>query len=215
MVNKEEIIEEAKDSISVQNISVSGSLCELFIEKIAMKDRFFTKPITTIPALRARFPTVTYLIFPSGSFILGGAVNTDEVQNTLDELVERLEDLGYEPEPEWEVQNMVFSGELPCMIDKDVIEDMENPEPLVLHADKDIPRENKRGKIAYSMNFPGIMVYSEGEKNQTVTLFKSGAFNINGIKEKSAEKGLEMAKKVLEYAVDRLPEEAFKEEDSN
>ncbi|MFW6008374.1 MAG: hypothetical protein ACOCP8_03820 [archaeon] len=216
----DKIVEKSQENLSISNISVSGKLCEkLFIEHIAKEDSFFENPVGDA-SIRANFPdyskenTITYLIYSTGRFILGGARTSEEVEETLNIIKEKIEKISKNPyrdnencysiDPIHKIENIIFSGELPCQIRMESIEENKDRDDIILVDDSSEVDVSLDNKIKHIKTFPGIIIHTPKDQSETVTFFESGKFNISGIKDGKIKNAKKRAKEVVEWSINKL-----------
>lgn len=156
------------DNITVVNIVVSSSLGkDIPLERMAA-----TLPNTEynpeqFPGLVIKFrePGTSALIFSSGNIVCTGANTLDEVDDSLDLIVEAVEKIDVEIEitPEYEVQNIVASGNIGADLNLNVL-------AMQLDNTEYEPEQ-----------FPGL-VYKLDKARATFLLFSNGKIVCTGTK---------------------------------
>jgi len=211
---RNKIIEKTLPSIYLTNIAISGTLGRtVILERVSEKSKLLRGLCLTpflcgklvqdpqtgkwISAHQARekgFPVrgPTYLVFASGKYICAGIKDLGMVHDTLKEIQKDLKRCGYNTKPTWKVQNVNFTGHIPCEINLSI---------FVGGKVRDIDYDPEV--------YPGAIYRLPGKKAITVTFYHSGRFIVAGIQRQNVDDAHKEARKVVKTFIESIPTKAF------
>ncbi len=181
----------SKDSLKVQNIVATASLCkEVSLTKLAR-----TQPNTeynpdTFPGLvlRIKKPKSAVLVFSSGNLVCTGTKNLSQVKDVIQQVIKQLRKIGVNVtiKPKVEVQNIVASGSINIALNLNTLSlELENTEYE--------PEQ-----------FPG-MVYKLDDPTATFLLFSNGKLVCTGTKNlKQLDESMIQLNRNVRAAIKRL-----------
>lgn len=215
LYRKQDLIRLAAESLTITNISISGTLQKkIILEKIPTKSKLLKRPYW-FPAVKGKFiqdaktgrwvdiakvegaprKGPSYLIFSSGCFIGAGIKNLDMAKDIIAEIKNDLKRCGYKVKPVWNVQNIAFSGGFPCPLNLDVF------------------LGNRVKNMIYEPEvFPGARYKFPGKKARSITLYSTGKFILNGIRCQNIASAYKSARRMIKELVENIPLKVFVQE---